>query len=266
MIAIRNQEHIKGITVDGIDTKLLQFADDTTAVLSDLDSAGALFILLERFEKASGLKLNVVKKEAMWIGSLQNCEDEALGVKLQKCVKFLGIFITYNIQLSVEKNFEQRLKKIKNTINLWRSRGLSIHGKVNIVKAILLPKMIYPSSVLCTPSNVIKEFNNLVFQFLWNGKDKVIRNSTHAPDDQGGLKMTDYESMIKALRFSCLKPIFDVDSSGFWKTYLNYLLHNQGGLFLFQCNYDIKQTNKHFGTFLSGAIRMVVQLERNRGS
>ena len=67
-IAIRNQENIKGLTIDGLETKLLQFADDTTAVLSDLDSARALFGLFERFEKASGLKLNVTKTEAMWIG------------------------------------------------------------------------------------------------------------------------------------------------------------------------------------------------------
>jgi len=39
MIAIRNQENITGITIDSEETKLLQFADDTTAVLSDLDSA-----------------------------------------------------------------------------------------------------------------------------------------------------------------------------------------------------------------------------------
>jgi len=31
--------------------------------------------------------------------------------------------------------------------------------------------MIYPSSVLNTPPEVIKEFNSLVFDFLWNGKD-----------------------------------------------------------------------------------------------
>ena len=145
------------------------------------------------------------------------------------------------IQQLVEKNFKQRLKKIKNTINLWKSRGLSIHGKVNIIKTLLLPKMIYASSVICTPSYVIKEFNNLVFHFLWNGKDKVIRYSTYAPYDQGGLKMLDYDSMIKALRLSWLKRIVDPDYSGFWKSYLNYLLQNEGGLFLVQCNYEINQ-------------------------
>ena len=73
-IAIRNEENMKGISIDRLETKLLQFADDTTAVLSDLDSARALFSLFEFFEKASGLNLNVTKTEAMWIGSLQNCE------------------------------------------------------------------------------------------------------------------------------------------------------------------------------------------------
>ena len=101
--------------------------------------------------------------------------------------------VTYDVQILVEKSFKQRLKKIRNAINLWKSRGLSIHGKVNVIKAILLPKLIYPSTVISTPSEIINEFNNLVFHFLWNGKDKVIRISTFAPYEQGGLRMIDYQ-------------------------------------------------------------------------
>ena len=72
-IAVRNQDDIKGIKTNDLETKLLRFADDTTVVLSDLDSARALFVvLLDRFEKVSGLKLSVAKTEAMWIGSLQH--------------------------------------------------------------------------------------------------------------------------------------------------------------------------------------------------
>lgn len=93
----------------------------------------------------------------MWIGSNNNCEDTPLGIKWQKCVKFLGVFITYDVQLLVEKIFKQfRLKKVKNVINLWKTRGLSIHGKENVIKSLLLPKMIYPSSILCTPVQIIK--------------------------------------------------------------------------------------------------------------
>ena len=174
----------------------------------------------------------------MWIGSLQYCVDEPLGVKWQKCVKFLGIFIAYDVQLQVGKNFKQRLKKFRNTINLWKLRGLSIHGEVNIIKSILLPKMIYPSSVLNTPPEVIKEFHSLVFHFLWNGKDKVTRRSTYAPYDLGGLKMIDYENMVKAMRLSWLKRIFDENCTGVWKSYLDHSLGSYGGLFLFNCNND----------------------------
>ena len=71
--------------------------------------------------------------------------------------------------------------------------------------------MIYPSSFLCTPLSVVKEFNTLVFNFLWNGKDKVTRCSTYAPYNSGSLKTIDYENMIKALRLSWLKRIMDVE-------------------------------------------------------
>ena len=92
-IAIRNKDSIKGIEINDLETKLLQFADDTTAVLSDLNSANALFSLLKEFEKASGLKLNVKKTEAMWIGSLKSCEDQPLGVSSCGCLSLSDVVI-----------------------------------------------------------------------------------------------------------------------------------------------------------------------------
>ena len=74
--------------------------------------------------------------------------------------------------------------------------------------------MIYPSSVLCTPYEVIKEFFS-IFLFLLNGNDKVIRLSTYAPYCQGVLKMLDYDNMVKALRLSWLKRIVDPAYVGF---------------------------------------------------
>ena len=102
--------------------------------------------------------------------------------------------------------------------------------------------MIYPSSLLCTPPSVVKEFNSLAFNFSWNGKDKVTRRSAYAPYNSGSLKMIDYENMIKAIRLSWLKGIMDVECSSFWKLYLDYLLSKQRGLFILKCNY-VNQMN-----------------------
>ena len=68
-IAIRQNSKINGITMDQKGTKLLQYADDTTAVLSDTNSAQTLFKLLDDFKKLSGLEVNPTKTEGMWIGS-----------------------------------------------------------------------------------------------------------------------------------------------------------------------------------------------------
>ena len=71
------------------------------------------------------------------------------------------------------KNFREKLDKIKKLINIWSSRGLSLYGKVTIIKSLLIPKVVYISSLLPTPENIIKELNHLVYNFLWKGKDKV---------------------------------------------------------------------------------------------
>ena len=47
---IRQNSEIIGIKVGGEEAKLLQYADDTTAVLSEIDLAQTLFNLLEVFK------------------------------------------------------------------------------------------------------------------------------------------------------------------------------------------------------------------------
>ena len=60
-LAIRQNPEIIGIKISGEETKLLQYADDTTAVLCDIDSAKAIFNLLEVFKNLSGLAINSAK-------------------------------------------------------------------------------------------------------------------------------------------------------------------------------------------------------------
>ena len=70
-ISVRENVEIKGIVIKQQETKLLQYADDTTAVLADIESAHILFQLLENFKNISGLKVNSSKTEGMWLGSLK---------------------------------------------------------------------------------------------------------------------------------------------------------------------------------------------------
>ena len=114
VIAIRQKEAIKGITIGTEETKLLQFADDTTAVLADTSSAARLFELLNKFEILSGLKINCSKTEGMWIGSKRHYKEKPFGVKWpDEPIKALGVYFTYDQKLLKEKNFIELLDSIK---------------------------------------------------------------------------------------------------------------------------------------------------------
>ena len=55
--------------------------------------------------------------------------------------------------------------------------------------------------------------NNMIFSFLWNGKDKVTRLSSINSSEDGGIKMTDIESLVKAVQVAWLKSIFSDNES-----------------------------------------------------
>ena len=121
---------------------------------------------------------------------------------------------------------------------MWSARGPSLYGKITVIKSLIIPKFVYIASLLSTPKRVIQELNRLIFKFLWKGVDKVARLST-INYQRSGLKMIDLETMAKSLRLSWLKRIFS-ENNRTWKDYLCHQLKNVSGIFLFHCNYNIK--------------------------
>ena len=79
-IAVRSNKIIKGIHM-GEEFKLTQFADDLTCSLSDIQSGKELFKLINKFEICSGLKLNISKTEALWIGKDKNKTEKPFNIK-----------------------------------------------------------------------------------------------------------------------------------------------------------------------------------------
>ena len=240
--AIRSKPNIQGIKIGKEEFKIVQYADDLTAFVPDVDSAQHIFVLLNQFQKCSGLKVNYTKTEAMWIGSCRNNTVAPLGLKWVNTVKALGIVFTYNETEQLQKNFYDKLKGIRLQTRLWRCRGLSLLGKITIIKSFLLSKMTYVFSVLPTSQEFIKQLNTIIFNFLWNGSDKITRLAAINDIKFGGLRLIDIETSIKSLRLAWLGRIF-LSGRTPWKAFIDHLLDNYGGIFFVSCNYDIKDYN-----------------------
>ena len=92
-------------------------------------------------------------------------------------IKILGVYFGYDVKQRDALNFRQTLKDMKKSINMWKWRGLSLLGKIQIVKTFAVPKLMYRASVIPLSKELIKEANSIIYGFIWNGKDKVKRHA-----------------------------------------------------------------------------------------
>ena len=120
-------------------------------------------------------------------------------------------------------NYRQTLKDIKKSINMWKWRGLSLLGRIQIIKTFAIPKLMNRPSIITISKELIKEANSFFYNFIWNGKDKVKRHALISDFKKQGLKMLDIESMIKSKRVNSLKKFME-DYQSPWKAILAKLL------------------------------------------
>ena len=236
-IAIRNNNKIKGIDINGKKSKIEQYADDTfMAFLFDQESLDEILYTLDKFQVISGLKVNYDKTEILRIGSLKNSEAQLYTQRNLTWTNnpsiLLGIEISTDIQNIVTNNYDKVIKRIENLIKLWKGRQLTIFGRTVVIKTLLVSQLIYRFSVLPSPSvQQMKHINNLLINYLWGekkhfiDKDIVINNLS-----EGGLTMVDISSKDVAVKCSWVRRLTD-DSPGFWKELVEYFIPNSKKLF-----------------------------------
>ena len=127
---------------------------------------------------------------------------------------------------------------------MWRSRDLTLFGRALIIKTLGISNFVCSASNIDVTKEIINNVQSRLFKFLWKNKgDKIKRVGVYQDYEKGGLRMSDLETMIKALRLAWI-PRLSNNSHPNWKTVPNYHLKKWGGLdFLLLCNYRMKDLN-----------------------
>ena len=181
--------------------------------------------------------INQDKTEALLLGNKALSSLELGTTEIKKAIKILGVHFTYNSLLFYKLNFESIEKSLRDMFKGLGWRGLTLLGKIQIIKSFALPKILYRLTLNLSKKEFIKEINTLLYSFVWKGKDKVKRAVLIGPIEKGGLKMPDINSMIAAQRIICIKRYLALNIAS-WKFFLDFYLKKVGGKFLFHCNFD----------------------------
>ena len=248
---IRQSKLVKGINIYGNEVKVSQFADDTNLFCEDITSVDNALCLVNDFAPVSGLKLNVKKTKALWLGKSRNKRTTPLQLSWPRDpVKILGIYFSYDDKMNDHYNFNLKIQKLQTHLDIWSSRSLTLCGKVLIIKSLGLSQILYSASNTNVPKDAIKTVKRKLFSFLWNKKkDKIKREGLYQDYDKGGIRMTDVGLMFKAMRLAWIPRLLKHANSN-WNSVPNFFLRRLGGLnFLLRCNYDVTFLNSKLPTF-----------------
>ena len=175
-IMLRSSD-IKAIEMDGIVQFLNQFADDLSAASPyEQENLNNILAVFDKFYHNSGFHLNYDKTMIYQLGSLRNTNAKLYTQKpiswTNDPMNILGIIITDDHDKLIELNYAPLLPKIKLILDRWRRRPLSLMGKICIVNTLIASLFIYKIRVLPNiPERLIKNIENLIVDFLWEGKN-----------------------------------------------------------------------------------------------
>lgn len=83
-------------------------------------------------------------------------------------------------------NWRIKMAAVERKMGLWRTRKLSISGKVLIIKADILPKLLYLAYVFPMPHSYRAQLTRGIFKFIWGGYEYVKRSLMYQEISDGG--------------------------------------------------------------------------------
>ena len=123
-------------------------------------------VTINKFECISGLKLNVKKTKAMWLGRWTNNHSTPLHLNCTRDpVKILGIYFSYDEKRNNHFNFELKIQNLQTKFDIWKSRNLTLFGKALIIKSLGLSQLVHSVSNINVPTACITATSKKLFSF-----------------------------------------------------------------------------------------------------
>ena len=132
-------------------------------------------------------------------------------------VKILDIHFSCDKKIENDENFLKQITSIEKVLKLWRTRNLTLEGKVTVFKALAISKIVHPALITNIPTSTMKELNKIQKESIWKNKNPKIKHTTLCNNcNNGSLKNINISSKIISLQCSWIKKLYNNTTPG-WK-------------------------------------------------
>ena len=260
---VQNSLVVRGITFSNIvknnSEKVESALTEKIQTNHSLDSLQHVLNTFDLFSKYSSLKINVNKSEISWIGKWKNKADNPNNLNLidlnKETIKILGIHYSYNKKLMNERNFMKAFSNFKTVLNMWKTRQLTIYGRLEVVRSLAISKIMYVLNMLDPPKGFCKDVQNAINGFVWKNKTAKVKYSTAVGMYiDGSLKLPNIDIRYKTQRIMWMSNLIS-KYNGTVKNLLNQICKDIGGLQNVSFNFDIDCLPKRCEPFYISCFR-----------
>ena len=244
--AVQNEKNIKALPIPGGGNHVsVQFADDMNLLLSEDTKLYTLFILLQKFNSATGSTINQGKAQGIIIGTPKTHGDPFIdNIKWQfKGIKILGIIFYDTILETQFENWKKVTSQIKKDLEKSKSRKLSLKGKILVINTTILAKAWHLATVIPITKIHLKKIKEYIFQYIWKSptNNPITRQQVYQSKDKGGLNLISLREQQNALQLKFTKQIVTQNENAPWVKIARYWI----GVDLYQINHEWGFLNNH---------------------
>lgn len=206
----------------------LSFADDIM-VFTDgrVRSIESIVEVFDYFGKVSGLKISMEKMTIYYAGisedSVHQMEQRFAFATGKLPVRYLGLPLLS--KRMGKSDYNVLIETIRKHINIWTNRFLSMAGRLQLIKSVLLSIVNFWMAGFLLPGECIKEINSISSAFLWSGP---ALNTRKAKDkNEGGLGVRPLKEINN---ICCLKLVWRIVSrkDSLWSKWIHTYLIKRG--------------------------------------
>lgn len=142
-------------------------------------------------------------------------------------ITYLGIQVSSSWEQPRDINYHTVSKDIKDLISNWNNFIFSFEERLQLVKMILLPKIIYLiQTISIYPKRTyLKEINNILLKFLWHPKKPRLAYVHHIRSwNNGGMKFPHIETYFKPAIVKLVVHLLDSSYTADWKILVGELM------------------------------------------